>query len=145
MKPMIRPMAEADIAGVTRLSAQLGYPAAAEAVAENFQLIRSDPFQEVFVAIATGGSEVIGWLHVYRHLSIATGPRCEIGGVVVDEELRGNGIGTFLMTHAEAWAKSHNMKFVRFSSKVSRTEAHRLYERLGYQVQKTSHIFNKAL
>ena len=145
MRPQISPMLLNDAPDVAQLASQLGYPVKPEEVVANFQFIRDNSSQEVFVARTEIMGPAIGWLHAFVHFSVATGPRCEIGGVVVDESFRGRGVGTQLMLAAEAWAKSKNLAGIRFSSRTSRTDAHRLYERLGYQIQKTSHVFGKQL
>ena len=145
MKVQITAMNAVDSKDVAKLAGQLGYPASSEEVVRNLQSIRAADNQEVFVARIDAHGPVVGWVHVYEHLSIATGPRCEIGGVVVDGALRSQGIGTQLMLSAELWAKNRGLAGIRFSSRTSRTEAHRLYERLGFQIQKTSHVFNKQI
>lgn len=91
------------------------------------------------------GDQVIGWVHANEHLSLATGPRCEITGLVVDEAYRGRQIGTKLIAAVECWARDLGFTGVRFSSRTTRTEAHRLYERLGYRIEKTSHVFSKKI
>ena len=143
MPILISPMSEIDSSDVAKLSGQLGYATNSESVIRNLKVIRTSSAQEIFIARVS--DSVAGWLHVYEHLSISTGVRCEIGGLVVDEEWRGKGIGTSLMNAAEDWAKSRGLLEIRFSSRVTRVEAHRLYERLGYGIQKTSHIFSKTL
>jgi ribosomal protein S18 acetylase RimI-like enzyme len=145
MAARISEMTFDDVNAVAGLSGQLGYPATPEQVRRSLETIRTTSGQEVLVARVEPLGTVVGWLHVYEHLSIATGPRCEIGGLVVDETCRGKGIGTLLISAAEHWAETRGMAGVQFSSRTSRTEAHRLYERLGYRIQKTSHIFSKQL
>lgn len=145
MRVYISQMTSADIEQVAELSAQLGYPVSSQDVDQNLKLIRSTPTQDVLVARIAPQGTLVGWIHLYEHLSLATGPRCEIGGLVVDERYRGQGIGTQLLNAAEQWAKKRGLISVRFSSKTSRTEAHRLYARLGYNVQKTSYVFDKRL
>ncbi len=142
MSLLISPMNEQNITEVVELSAQLGYPVTLENMTRNFRMLRATSNQEVFVAHA---EKTVGWIHVYEHLSIATGVRCEIGGLVVDEASRGKGIGAELMSKAENWAQSRGILEISFSSRITRVDAHRFYERLGYRIQKTSHIFNKRL
>jgi hypothetical protein len=49
------------------------------------------------------------------------------------------------MNQAEAWAAAETIPVVRLQSTVSRTAAHRFYERLGYRTVKTQHSFLKLL
>jgi GNAT superfamily N-acetyltransferase len=63
--------------------------------------------------------------------------------MVVDEALRGGGIGARLVRAAEEALAAQGCHMVEVTSHVRRTEAHRFYERLGYE--KTSVRLAKAL
>lgn len=51
---------------------------------------------------------------------------------VVTEQARGLGIGKQLMNAMEAWAKSRNLDYIELSVLSNNTEAHKLYENIGY-------------
>jgi ribosomal protein S18 acetylase RimI-like enzyme len=57
----------------------------------------------------------------------------------------GEGFGRLLMTEAEAWAEKQGCAEVRLRSSVTREDAHRFYEGIGYEIRKTSHVFCKSL
>jgi GNAT superfamily N-acetyltransferase len=139
----IVPMSVRDAECVARLSGQLGYPVSAADAAVHLGQIRASGNEEVFVARAEG--RAVGWIHVLTRHSISTGPLCEIGGIVVDSDYRGRKVGTRLMEAADEWARSHSLTGVRFTSRETRADAHRFYERLGFRVEKTSLIFAKTL
>ncbi len=144
----VRPMARADLEAVAELSAQLGYPVTADALAHHFELLREAPENVLFVAEETAepdDEQVVGWVHVAGRISLETGPFAQISGIVVDERVRGRGVGRALMAAAEAWAAARGYDVMRLWSNIVRERAHRFYEGLGYEHVKTSKVFLKAL
>lgn len=69
----------------------------------------------------------------------------QVAAVVVDEEVRGRGIGRALLGYAENWARARGCKKVFLSSNVTRLETHKFYERAGYTSTKQSKLFFKSL
>ena len=69
---------------------------------------------------------------------IPSGIRCWIEDVVVDTEVRGHGIGAELVNAAIARAKAAGARSVDLTSRPSRLDANRLYERLGFQQRETN-------
>jgi aminoglycoside 6'-N-acetyltransferase len=55
-------------------------------------------------------------------------------GLSVASEWRGRGVGTALMRAAEDWASEHGARRIILDLAAANTRAHRLYERLGYEV-----------
>jgi GNAT superfamily N-acetyltransferase len=97
----------------------------------------------VFAAAVAG--EVIGWVHVSLHPTLASDSTAEILGLVVDWKWRGQGVGRQLMYAAEAWACAKGCQLMSVRSRVTRADAHSFYQRLGYQVIKASLTFAKRL
>jgi predicted N-acetyltransferase YhbS len=60
-------------------------------------------------------------------------PVGRISMMVVDEALRSRGIGAELVRAAEQALAAQGCYMVEVTSHVRRTEAHRFYERLGYE------------
>ncbi len=141
----VRPMARGDLEAVAALSAQLGYPVAGDALAHHFELLQEAPENALLVTEETGDEQVVGWVHVAGRVSLETGPFAQISGIVVDERVRGRGVGRELMAAAEAWAAARGYDVMRLWSNVVRERAHRFYEELGYEHIKTSKVFRKAL
>jgi GNAT superfamily N-acetyltransferase len=136
-------MTTADCEAVAALSGQLGYPSTGEDVGRRFERIAALPDHQILVARL--GQRAVGWIHFFRHVSLATDPRVEILGLVVNESIRGKGVGSRLIADAEAWGKAQGLGRVQFGSRITRPDAHRLYLRLGYEINKTSHIFQKTI
>lgn len=53
--------------------------------------------------------------------------------MVVAEDLRGQGIGAALVREAEARLAARGCHMVEVTSNLRRADAHRFYERLGYE------------
>jgi len=69
---------------------------------------------------------------------IPTGLRATIDDVVVDEAVRGRGVGAALTREALQLAKSRGARAVDLTSRPSREAANRLYQRLGFTPRDTN-------
>ena len=87
----------------------------------------------------------MGWLHASVWESIEADAFVVIGGLVVDRDHRGQGIGRALLERAEQWAVTQGCGIVRLWSSSMRSEAHKFYEHLGYQKLKTQYSFAKPV
>jgi len=142
---VIRAMLEADLPDVTALCAQLGYPATPEQVARRCYLIAQDPTPTaLFVAQAQRG-RAIGFVFVRGVVLIEADPHAEVWGLVVDADHRREGIGAALMQRAEMWAREHDYATLSLRSNITRADAHQFYQRIGYEISKTSCVFRKSL
>jgi GNAT superfamily N-acetyltransferase len=140
----IRPMTPADAPLVADLTTQLGYPTTTEETAERLSSIAARP-DEHAALVADDDGRALGWVHVELSTSLESGLKANIGGLVVDDEHRSFGLGAELLAAAEAWAREHGARRMVVRSRVTRERAHRFYEREGYTLVKTSHIFEKRL
>ena len=138
----IRHAVEKDATMLAALSNQLGYPASAPQVALRLSKILPDPNQAIFVA-EQPDLGVIGWIHLYQHWLVEEDQTAEIGGVVVDQNYRGRGIGKLLINAAEQWAQDAGCTGIHLRSNILRKEAHQFYLNLGYQINKTQLSFIK--
>jgi GNAT superfamily N-acetyltransferase len=139
----IRPAQPEDATSIAVLATQLGYPSSTEEVKRRLALIPRGGDHAVLVAVLDG--YVMGWLHVFVCHLVESDTRAEIGGLVVNENHRGRGIGRKLMTLAEEWARAKDCNQVSLRSNIIRGDAHRFYEKLGYARIKTQHAFCKIL
>jgi GNAT superfamily N-acetyltransferase len=139
----VRKATSDDAPSIARLSSRLGYPASdVEMHARICSLINS-PTHAVYVAASDGS--VLGWVTGELRLSLETGPRVEITGLVVDATARRQGTGRALVASIEQWALRSHGKMVLVRSNVARAESHPFYAQLGYDQVKTQHSYRRVL
>lgn len=135
----VRPMRGSDATAVAELTRQLGYEVTSQDIAD-----RHDQLGNVVGSIALVADEdgdVVGWIQALDRILLQEKRVLEIGGMVVDDQRRGQGIGGQLVEAIADWAQhnSHTTLFVR--SNVLREGAHDFYPALGFVHQKTSHTY----
>lgn len=97
--------------------------------------IISSPATELFVARVDG--RIVGALTLAL-FRIPTGLRAWIEDVVVDSDVRGSGVGEALSRAALNEAKKRGAISVDLTSRPSRMDANRLYQRLGFVARETN-------
>ena len=142
--PIVRSAVLADAARIAVLSGTLGYPVAADTLAERLTRLLTRA-EEIVLVADSGPDEVVGWVHGAEQELLESGRRCEILGLVVASEQRGQGVGRRLVEAVEPWATHRGLEQVAVRSNVARTESHPFYERLGYVGVKTQHAYRKRL
>lgn len=87
---------------------------------------------ELIVAEAAG--QVVGCLQflILPGISHRGMRRGQIEGVRVAADHRGRGVGEALIRHAVDRSRAAGCGMLQFTSSLSRTDAHRFYERLGF-------------
>ena len=141
----LRTVAMADAAELARLSAQLGYPCAADAMRQRLERLAARTDHAVFVATTGEGASLAGWVHVGAGLWLESGECAEILGLVVDAAARRSGVGRRLAAAAERWSRAAGFEQIVVRSNAVRPEAHAFYPSLGYALQKTQRVYGKAL
>ena len=139
----IRQASILDASQVARLSAQLGYPSSEADVHDRLSQLL--PSRSAVVLVADTGADLVGWSSAEFRVSLETGMRVEITGLVVDPSSRRLGIGRLLVKHLESWAVEQGCATLLVRSNVTRQESHPFYEGLGYERTKTQHIYRKVL
>ncbi|MFF6995988.1 GNAT family N-acetyltransferase [Streptomyces sp. NPDC008313] len=114
------------------LGAQRESPDDLAPYAAALERLRRDPNQHVMVAEREG--RVVGTLQltVIPGLSRKGATRSVIEGVRVHSGERGSGLGTQLIEWAIDASRREGCQLVQLTSDVTRTDAHRFYERLGF-------------
>ena len=69
--------------------------------------------------------EVVGWIEVSLAHHLQSEPFGLIGGLVVQEGVRGGGIGRRLCQEAERWTREQGIAQIRVTSRSTREAAHR--------------------
>jgi GNAT superfamily N-acetyltransferase len=133
----VREAEEADLPAILRLYAQAGIDDARvlplEAATAIFRKMASYPRYHVYVA--TNGDAIVGTfaLLVMDNLAHLGAPSAVVEDVVVDETLRGRGIGGLMMKFAMKVAAECGCYKLTLSSNLKRTEAHAFYMSLGFE------------
>jgi hypothetical protein len=68
-----------DLADISRLAEQLGYPNSLEDMQKRLQVILNNPEQAVFV-VDTASKKVAGYIHAVKHVFIEVDPVVDVGG-----------------------------------------------------------------
>src|SRR5512133_2626869 len=102
-----------------------------------FEQIAGDPNHQLIVAEFNG--EVIGTLHLMFLPSICFqgGLRAQVESVRVDKGCRNMGFGHRMMAWTIERARERGAHVIQLTSHLSRKDAHRFYEKLGF---KGSHL-----
>ncbi|MEP6897861.1 MAG: GNAT family N-acetyltransferase [Rhodanobacter sp.] len=132
-----------DAAEIARLADELGYPVASSEMAE--RLLRILPLPVHHVCVVDGGRTLLGWIAVEQRMTLESGERFEIVGLVVSASARQGGVGRRLVEEAERWARAAGAGMISVRSNITRDASHPFYERLGYVRRKTQHAYNKLL
>lgn len=95
--------------------------------------LSGDPHQQVMVAVRQG--RVVGTLQltIVPGLSRRGSTRAIIEGVRIHAGERGSGLGSRLIEWAIDSSRAQGCQLVQLTSDATRTEAHRFYERLGFE------------
>ncbi len=141
---VVRRARKEDAAAIAALAGQLGYPSTREQIEKRLERVLADSEHAVFVAEMPGG-RIGGWLHAFAYHVLESDARAEVAGLVVDESQRGTGVGRLLMQSAEDWAREKGFPAVGLRSNIVRHKAHGFYQRMGYRIPKTQHVFRKEL
>ncbi len=141
---LIRSARSGDAQWIAVLCNLLGYPTSEQEVQKRLELLGNDEEHVVYVAYLPD-EPVIGWVHVHVLKSLVVSSVAILGGLIVNQNYRGRGVGRLLMQHAEQWAKEHNCDTIQVRSNIVRQEAHRFYEKVGYTPFKTQLALQKDL
>ncbi|MGW8489980.1 N-acetyltransferase family protein [Streptomyces sp. NPDC055886] len=145
----IRPATPEDLPAVVAmladdpLGAQRESPDDLTPYQEALHRLADDPNQHVVVAVRQ--DRVVGTLQltIIPGLSRRGSTRSIIEGVRIHGDERGSGLGTQLIQWAVDESRRQDCQLVQLTSDVTREDAHRFYERLGFTA---SHVgFKLAL
>ena len=85
--------------------------------------------------VAEHSDEIVGLVGAYMGHALEFDPTYgRLTGLVVDERWRGRGIGRLLMQEIEKRLRERGARMLMLTSGRHRTEAHRFYESIGYEM-----------
>lgn len=99
-----------------------------------FRAMRAQAGNHLFVATLDGAVVACAQLIFQPGLSRTGTTRATIEGVRVASRVRRQGYGEQMVRHCVAHARAGGAGLVQLTSDVSRIDAHRFYERLGFVV-----------
>ena len=123
-----------DVAALTSLMNQLGYPTTVEEMQIRFENISLHEDYRTFVAVYN--ENIAGMIGFVKNIFYEkNGSYIRIVAMVVDKLYRKKGIGTQLMQRAENWALELNINTMILNSgnREERKEAHFFYQKLGFE------------
>ncbi|CAM5328446.1 MULTISPECIES: GNAT family N-acetyltransferase [Streptomyces] len=98
-----------------------------------YEQLAADPNQHLVVAVRDGRPVGTLQLTVVPGLSRRGSSRSIIEAVRVHSDERGNGLGTRLIEWAVEESRTLGCRLVQLTSDATRIDAHRFYERLGFE------------
>jgi len=125
---------------LTNLVSQLGYAADESNIKNRLSAIINHNEHCVFAAEIDG--EIVGWIHGFIALRVESDPFVEIGGLVVSEAYRKNGIGKALVEKVIDWSKTKQITKIRVRCNTIRDDAHAFYKHIGFEECKEQKIFD---
>ncbi len=128
-----------DIDSIEQISSSLGYDSPSSLVAQKrLQAVINSTSDKIWVADKNG--QIIGWLHAFLALRVASVSFIEIGGISVLSKSRNEGTGRELIHQAQNWAKETGLT-LRVRCNTIRDETHKFYKALGFKKKKEQHVF----
>lgn len=129
-----------EVAGLLK---QLGYDITPEELPRRIDGIKENNLGIVFIALKE--ESVVGCIHTMLVTRLAEGKCGEVVSLVVDESVRGLGIGKGLLDKSISWLKASGVDKVRIRCNTIRAEAHKFYLHLGYTEKKQQKVFEKTI
>ena len=142
MSLRVREAEPGDVAAITDLVGQLGYPSEEAAVAGRLERLAADPGSWVYVAVDSERVVGVASVHVMPILE-RDAPTARITAMVVDEAARRGGVGRALLERLEEVARAEGCGRIYLTTRYEREGAVAFYRRTGYEA--TSLRFVKDL
>jgi GNAT superfamily N-acetyltransferase len=127
----LREATSGDADALARLCTQLGHPAQAEAMPARLSRLATDHNARAIVAESDSGVVALATVHIRNTLN-HDAPIAQLSLLVVDEAVRGTGVGREIVQEAERWAREHGCHRMVVTTALRRIDAHAFYERIGY-------------
>lgn len=128
----IREASREDAPALGDLLTQLGYPNDAAQIPDRLGKVQARPGTLVLVAEHRGRPVGVGTVHLFPAMHCDE-PSAWLTALVVDESVRGMGVGSALVERAERWAIEHGARSLALTSALRRKEAHEFYQSRGYE------------
>jgi len=138
----IRTATADDIAALTLLMDDLGYPTTLEEMKTRFGDVNGHPDYRTLVAV-TETDEIAGMIGLIKSYYFEhNGMYIRVGALVVGKDHRNKGIGKILMLEAEKWALDIGAHTILLNSgnRDERVAAFAFYEKMGYSIKSSGFV-----
>lgn len=140
---MIREMKMNDAEEIRGINADsLGYDIPIQRTKKQMEKLLADGIHHIFF-VAEENGEIAGYVHAEVYESLYSEPLLNILALAVDQKHQKKGIGKHLMQKIELAASERNLAGIRVNSGENRHGAHKFYESIGYNCDKTQKRFLK--
>lgn len=144
LMPFDTRIAEPDDADeIARLSEQWGYQSTKEKILHCLRSIKDNNDHVLYVLLKE--RHVIGWIHGIYSLRVESDPFVEIGGLVVDQDFRRQGLGKLLVDKIAEWSLFRNCKMIRVRCNMIRKEANAFYAGIGFVEIKQQKVYDMKI
>jgi len=133
-----------DIETMVQMSAEVGYEVRYENFSERInEFLKNDSLS---IIVATNEKDKIaGWIQLEISNFIFSNKTCNILGIFVDKNYRGNQIGRKLIEKAEEWAREKGCFVFRACSDITKIDSHAFFTHMGFNPIKTEQIFSRRI
>jgi N-acetylglutamate synthase-like GNAT family acetyltransferase len=128
----IRPAEPNDSHRIAELYAQLVENPAVNVLPERIAQIAEDPNTGLFVCERDGVVEGTALVSLCADAMFGFQPFAVVESIVVNQILRGSGLGSALIQHIEVFCLNRDCSKIMLLSASQRTDAHRFFERAGF-------------
>jgi GNAT superfamily N-acetyltransferase len=99
---------------------------------ERISSIFGDPNTELFVSELEGRVHGTALVSLCADVMFGIQPFAVVENVIVEESVRGKGLGAALFRHIEAFCLAKNCSKIMLLSSIHRVQAHRFFEQAGF-------------
>jgi ribosomal protein S18 acetylase RimI-like enzyme len=131
-------------AEISRLTTELGYVTDETKTKEWLTYLLKSDNHCVLIAVDEF-KWICGWVVIEKRISLETGFKAEITGLIVGKEYRRSGIGQKLILSAVNWAKNMTLTRVVVRSNIQRKESHVFYKNIGFNLKKSAHQYEMGI
>lgn len=131
-------------AEISALTNELGYLADESKTKEWLAYLLDSDTHCVLVAL-NDTEAVCGWIVIEKRMSLETGFKAEITGLIVSEKFRRFGVGQELLSGAVKWAKDLKLTKIVVRSNIQREESHVFYKNSGFTFKKSAHNYEMSV
>jgi len=137
----IREAQKGDASIISSLLIQLGYNTASSKI-ETLISMTSSENNEIYVGILDGKVIAVMSIIFFKYFPAAE-KLCRRTSIVVDETVRGSGVGSKLIDYAKSMALSQKCSMLEITTSLRREQTQAYYESIGFQ--KTSYKYVQRL